>query len=187
MNQVEPSAFVFMRVGNHAGETFEQILERKMQEFRRTGRIFWGYGGATCHPLTRVQPFARFHVKNNVQVYLVMELIDSRANPEILPARQYSEDGVTWLPIPEGIRVTGSRYALVLDEIAPGDLELDLAQYAVDIGPSRGKLASTYLHGRVDKGCLVRCPAPSKQPTGEVKKRISYLARLQEPFAVMLR
>src|SRR5438477_290714 len=54
-----PDRFLFMKVGNHANETWEQILERKRKEYDRTGRTFWGYGGTTCHPLGVVQPFAR--------------------------------------------------------------------------------------------------------------------------------
>jgi hypothetical protein len=54
-----PEAFIFMKIGSHAGETLEQILERKQREIERTGRSFWGYGGASCHPLTQLQPFAR--------------------------------------------------------------------------------------------------------------------------------
>ena len=37
-----PTAFIFMKVGNHAGETFESILERKRREFDRAGKIFLG-------------------------------------------------------------------------------------------------------------------------------------------------
>lgn len=36
-----PTAFIFMQVGNHAGETFETIMERKRREFDRAGKIFW--------------------------------------------------------------------------------------------------------------------------------------------------
>ncbi len=183
-----PDKFLFMKVGNHAGETWEQILERKRQEFEQTGRIFWGYGGNTCHPISTVQPFAKLAVKEHGGILLVMEPIDSRAQPDIIPATEYSHDGVTWEPIPNGIQVTGSRYALVLDEIKPGDLEITLAEYEVALGPSAGKAAELYLQGHIDKGCFTksaqsRTQAAQKRPV----RKIRYMAQLKEPFAVLLR
>lgn len=129
-----PGRFLFMKVGNHANETWDQILERKRKEFDHTGQIFWGYGGTTCHPINVVQPFARLSIKEQGGILLVMDYVDSRADPDIVPAREYSQDGVNWLPIPKGITVTGSRYALVLDEIKPGDLTIQLNEFEVAIG-----------------------------------------------------
>ena len=181
-----PQHLIFMKVGTHAGESFEQILERKARELRDAGRIFWGYGGAACHPFQQVQPFAKLSLRDQTGIMLVMEFIDSKANPEIVPATEYSEDGITWQTVPKGIRVTGSRYALILDEIKPGDFILPTSDFAVGIGPNRGKIASDYLKGRVDKACLTRVvnnvPAESLP-----HKKISYTASLLSPYAVMLR
>jgi hypothetical protein len=188
MTKQLPDAFVFMKVGSHAGETWEQILERKRREIQIAGMSFWGYGGAACHPLTQVQPFARAHLRKEGSLYLLMEKVNSRADPEVLPATEYSEDGIHWRAIPEGIEVKGSRYALILDEILPEELELDPDVFEVAVGPSRGKRASDYLRGRTDKGCLTvlerdeEVQRPQREP-----KRVEYVAKLQEPFAVLLR
>ena len=184
-----PTAFIFMRVGNHAGETFESILERKQREFDRAGKIFWGYGGTTLHPTKHVQPFVRSWVQNDGAIQLVMEPIDSKADPDLLPAKEYSADGITWEPIPEGIEVTGSRYAIVLDEIKPGNLDLDLSGFEVGIGPSRGRNAADYVKGRVDKGCFVAADLGSGSETADRRRivPIKFQARLLEPYAVMLR
>jgi hypothetical protein len=181
-----PEAFVFMKVGDHAREDFNSILDRKHQEFERTGRIFWGYGGMACHPLTQVQPFVRMQAQKYGAVYLLMEKIDSNADPDIVPATMYSEDGVNWMKIPDGIEVIGSRYALVLDEIKPGDLELSVVNYEVGIGPSRGKNASEYIEGRIDKACLVSTSKETKSVEPKIK-RITICARLLEPYAVLLK
>ena len=181
-----PRNLIFMKVGNHAGESFEQILERKNQEFRDAGRIFWGYGGSACHPLQQVQPFAKLSIREEGQILLVMEFVDSKADPEIVPATEYSADGITWNPVPDGIRVTGSRYALVLSEIRPGELILPADDYEVGIGPSRGKTAAEYLKGRVDKGCFSLHHEVS-QSTSVSRKKISYIAELLDPYAVVLR
>jgi hypothetical protein len=184
-----PDRFIFMKVGNHAAESWEQILARKRKELERTGRAFWGYGGTACHPISQVQPFARLTVREQGSVFLVMEHINSRAEPDILPATEYSHDGVNWSPIPEGVNVTGSRYALILDEIIPGQLELPLANYEVGVGPSTGKPAEDYLRGQTDKGCFVKSQSP-RTPTVSPEKlvrKIALTAKLREPYAVLLR
>jgi len=180
-----PEAFVFMKVGDHAGESFEQILERKRREIEIAGRSFWGYGGATCHPLQQVQPFVRTRLANGSRVGLLMEAIHSTADPDVHPATEFSADGINWEPIPDGIVVTGSRYALVLEDLSPGDLDFHMDQYEVAVGPSRGTAAADYLRGRVDKGCLVRREGGTVT-AGPVRK-ISFTATLADPFAVMLR
>jgi hypothetical protein len=184
-----PDRFLFMKVGNHAGESWEKILERKRREFERTGRTFWGYGGNACHPLSQVQPFARLTIREQGGIFIVMEQIDSRADPDVVPAREYSADGIAWEPIPEGIEVTGSRYALILDEIKPGDLSLELNNYEVGIGPSSGKAAEAYIQGHTDKACFTvsKTPRIVDQPTPRMVRKISYYAQVKEPYAVLLR
>lgn len=187
MESALPQAFIFMRVGNHAGESFESILERKRQELQQAGRIFWGYGGSTLHPVRHVQPFARLWVQHAGPIQLVMEPIDSRADPDILPASEFSIDAIEWQPLPSGIVVTGSRYALVLDEIRPGELDLDLRQFEVGVGPSRGKNAAEYVQGRVDKGCFVAATSHRAGRGPSNVRRIGWYGRLVEPYGVMLR
>ena len=56
--QLQPGAgFIFMKVGVHAQETLTDIIARKQRELKDAGVSFWGYGGNTCHPTTKVQPF----------------------------------------------------------------------------------------------------------------------------------
>jgi hypothetical protein len=182
-----PDAFVYMKVGNHAGEDFDSILERKNRELEQAGRIFWGYGGTACHPLVQVQPFARLYAKKHGQIYLLMEPVNSKANPEIDPASEYSSDGAVWQPIPEGIRVTGSRYALVLGQIKPTEVEVRLDDFVVGIGLSRGKVAADYLQGRIDKGCLIRDGEAKSLGTSGTARILKLSAELIEPYAVLLR
>ena len=188
MSSQLPEAFIFMRVGNHAGESFESILERKYRELSEVGRTFWGYGGTTLHPLRHVQPFARLWMQQEGSIRMVMEPIDSKADPDILPATEFSADGLEWEPLPSGIVVTGSRYAVVLDEIRPGQLDLDLGKYEVGIGPSRGRNAAQYVKGRVDKGCFVASQETGGDPGNDRPHlKIGFQARLAEPYAVLLR
>lgn len=178
-------SIVFMKVGTHASETFEDILSRKRKEYERTGMSFWGYGGGTMHPLTKLQPFVKYRIDEGREITLIMEEIRSSHFVSAVAA-EYSEDGLTWKPIPEGIEVRGSRYAMVLDEITPGDLEIDLNDYVVGIGPSEGKIASSYIKGRVDKGYLdYRGPSNVELPSRIIRATRS--AILAKPYGVLLR
>jgi|SRR5687768_5241789 len=179
------NGLIFMKVGLHAQESIEDIIRRKQQEFDKAGRIFWGYGGNTCHPTTMVQPFANEVAARQGAVLLVMHKMNSKhAAPPAL-AKEYSDDGINWTPIPHGVEVRGSRYALVLDQLSELELELPLGQLSVAIGRSRGTLAESYLKGRVDKGCfelLKKDHTPSRET-----KHIDLVAPLKVPYAVFLR
>ena len=85
--------------------------------------------------------------------------------------------------IPEGI-LTGPPHALVLGEITPVHLELDLGDFEVGVGPKKGKNATDYIGNHVDKGCL----AEATSTPGGVSKRVTigYQARLLDPYAVFL-
>jgi hypothetical protein len=101
------------------------------------------------------------------------------------PAKIYSANSRDWLPIPTGVKVTGSKYALVLGDILPVDLEITLNEFKVGYGPSKGRYASEYLKARIDKGCLVRAGEPEGRGK-PIRKRIKFAAELVEPFAVLL-
>lgn len=187
MSKIIPAdgeSIVFMKVGRHAGETLEEIVERKMKEKRDAGTIFWGYGGGTMHPISKVQPFARSRVKDRGRIVFVMEAMESNHPDTEIFAKHYSVDGEHWQDMPDGIRVRGSRYALVLDEIQPGDLTVNLADYRVGIGPSEGVPGHEYIRGRVDKGLLTYSGKANEEGRGV--RPISLVATLKEPYAVLL-
>lgn len=179
-------AFVFMKVGMHAGEDLDSIIGRKLEEIKQTGMSFWGYGGPTCHPTKQIQPFAKHIVEKRGSIYLCMETIHSLADPDIVPAIMYSVDGVNYTPIPDGIKVTGSRYAIVLDEIVPESFEIPIEAYDVAYGRSKGRPASSYIRGHVDKACLEVNPSRLTE-VSDKKRCISYVARMKEPYAVFVK
>ena len=183
---LQNTGLLFMKVGLHAGETLEQILERKKREYDQAGMIFWGYGGSSCHPSRAVQPFAKLKVQEGHGVYIVMEEIESHHPPSKIIANQYSEDGISWKPIPKGIVVRGSRYAVVLDEIKIGNLDIDLSEYNVGAGPSTGRVASEYLRGHIDKACIQKSPEHPAVSAQQIK-HIAFYAKIKSPFAVFTR
>jgi hypothetical protein len=185
--QLKPDEpFVFMKVGRHAGEDLDEILERKQRELERAGVIFWGYGGGTMHPIQKVQPFVRSRIEHTGQIKLLMQTILSRHPDTAAVATEFSRDGVHWEPVPEGVEVRGSKYALVLGEIQSGDgMEVDFGAYQVGAGPSSGRAAGDYIKGRVDKGLLD--PARGEAAANAPLIPIHYAAQMAEPYAVLLR
>lgn len=174
-----------MKVGTHANESLSDIIARKRREIEEAGFCLWGYGGGTCHPLVTVQPFARDFVKRGGVIYLCMQPMDSQ-HFAVGQAREYSTDGVEWRPIPPGINVKGSRYAVALGELREEEFELPLARTRVAIGNSQGRRGDKYIGGRVDKACLEVVTEDAAGGTGPSAK-IRFVARLVEPYAVLVK
>jgi hypothetical protein len=125
-------------------------------------------------------------IEEGSNLYLVMEEIDSHHPPTKIMAKEYSDDGIIWKPVPHGIEVRGSRYAIVLDELQEGDLDIDLSEYIVAAGPSTGKVAGEYITGRVDKACITK--GGKRSSFGEPKiKTIHHSAKIKAPYAVFMR
>ncbi|MCP4564149.1 MAG: hypothetical protein GY873_37495 [Bosea sp.] len=186
---IRPGAGVlFMKVGTHAQEDLDEIILRKTREIEEAGFGMWGYGGGTCHPRSMVQPFASSFEARNEPIHLVMETMDSRHQADPIRADQFSVDGVSWEDIHPDINVLGSRYALVIRNLQRCEMELPLDQTQVPVGPSTGRIGSRYLRGRVDKACLEVLDRPEAVNEGTPRiVRISLVAELQAPFAVLLR
>ena len=194
MESESPQAFIFMKVGSHAGESLEEIVERKQRELREAGMVFWGYGGNPCHPIKQVQPFAQEWVPRVGSIQMLMQPIVSPATSNDLPANPANEcsvDNKKWERLPPGVIVTGSKYAFVLDEFKPVQMDLDLGEFEVGIGRRRGRNAARYIRGLVSRGCLVA--TQSVDTEREVQQRpiptspIGFQARLKHPYAVFLR
>lgn len=179
---VEPGdKILFMKVGTHATEDLASIIARKRAEIETEGFALWGYGGATCHPRTMVQPFAAAAVG---PIVLAMHPMVSKHFAEPVRAEEYSEDGVKWAQVPAGINCVGSRYALLIDSLDEVEDSIDLAQTRVAIGPSMGKVGANYIQGRADKACL---EVTDTHYAESRPVKIGLRATLLKPFAVFLR
>jgi hypothetical protein len=188
MTQLATGAgLIFMKIGVHAQEPLEQIIARKRKELGDAGKIFWGYGGNTCHPLSFVRPFATEHAAAGKPIILVMHKMESHhfAEPEL--AKSYSDDGVDWHPIPKGIHVRGSRYAMVLGSLEEEEFDLDIERIRVARGMSRGLTGADYLRGHVDKGCFEVIEPITNQAVSDHRIRIGLTGILVPPYAVLLR
>jgi hypothetical protein len=177
---------LFMKIGVHAQEALDAIIQRKLNEIDQVGYAFWGYGGATCHPATMVQPFAQQQKELGNEIILCMQKMASNHFADPIPADQFSIDGVEWRDVPRGIEVRGSRYALAIKGLEVVDYPIVLAHSRVALGPSQGRTGSSYIAGRVDKACL-EIEESETPPAPEEATPIGLQAVLCEPYAVFLR
>lgn len=174
--------FLYMKVGVHANESLEDILRRKRDELKTAGVSFWGYGGGSCHPFNAVQPFAKEVSERGMTLRLFMQEIVSR-HYVAEAATEYSVDGTTYQPVPKGVKVLGSKYALVLKSLDLVDFHVPLSHTQVGVGAKRGTSGDQYIRGRLDKACLVYQP-------GELQDKpihMSLVAELAAPYAVKMR
>lgn len=181
------SHLLYMKVGSHASEPLDSILERKLKEIDQEGFAFWGYGGSSCHPINVVQPFAKSFVNEGNTLFLCMEPMDSKHFAAPVRAEEFSVDGIKWEEIPEGINCTGSRYAVVIKNIQETEIDLALSETVVASGNSSGLVGSKYIKGRVDKACLM---IAGHQPGQDIEDRIvkiGLVAEVVEPYAVFVR
>lgn len=178
-------SFLYMKVGVHANESLEDIIARKRKEIEDAGVSFWGYGGSSCHPYNAVQPFVKEQTAKGTTVRLLMQEITSRHYAKG-SAKEFSPDGKNYYPIPKGVNVLGSRYALVVSTLNPIEGVLFLSDTVVGIGNKEGLSGDQYIRGHVDKACLVYSP---RSGLAERKAEIALClsAELAEPYAVVLR
>ncbi len=181
---ISPDGVVYMKVGFHGSEALDQIVARKFQEVRAAGAIFWGYGGSTCHPINQVRPFVDALVQDGLTPAVVFGETSSAFKSSKQQARHFSVDGRSWIPMPPGIIVRASRYALVLSELREVDAEIDLAAYEVAVGPSKGRNMASYLRFRVDKACAVATDASEDM---EAPQPVRLVGLLAYPYAVFVR
>jgi hypothetical protein len=182
-------ALLYMKVGTHARESLEDIIVRKTREIEDAGLAFWGYGGNTCHPQTMVQPFAHKYEQQGGVIYLCMQPMASKHFAEQIAADEYSVDGVTWEAVPKGVKVLGSRYALLIKRLRKEEFNLPLERTRVAIGKSVGLVGSKYIAGKVDKACLEIVDPSSAAGDHEEKQpvHIGIVAELMKPYAVYVR
>ena len=172
---------VIMKAGPHAGEDLDAIIARKQQESASAGWCLWGYGGSACHPLTQVQP----HAKSALPRPVTVVFIETASTPAVnsSAACEYSANAREWVTVPEGHRITGSKYALVLRGLARTRQQIDLGACQVAVGPSAGKNLAAYLRGRCDKACAI----PAGTPGPVTSALVIATAELAPPYSVFLR
>ncbi|MCM1175854.1 MAG: hypothetical protein NC341_12495 [Blautia sp.] len=173
-----------MKYGVHASESVDDIVARKMKEVEQCGKMFWGYGGVVCHPSTQVQPFISNNILNGEKTYLLLAATPSKLFNEPVIMTEYSLDRKIWNKMPAGIKVSGSKYAIVCKSLEHCELEINLDDYVVPLGDSKGVPVSEYMRGRVDKACGLL--SLNHEGTHSLLK-VSLCAEIDYPGAVFCR
>lgn len=179
-----PRHILILKGGRHAGAEWEEVARTKLHNLRDVGVTYWGYRGNACHPRNQVQPFAQ-RAPGPVEVVVIRTKGERPEDASTTRAEQWSADERDWRPLPRGIQVTGSKYALVLDELVACEEAIDLNHYVVGIGESTGTVASHYLSGQVSRGCFTwsdECAGVPADP-----REVVLRGRLAEPYAVFLK
>ena len=126
-------------MGAHAAEDADTIFGRKIEDCRTVGRIFWVAKSAKARP-AQVQALCRAGAS---YVIFIEPATPGGARPtkESRSASEYSPDGVTWSPLPNGLGpVTGQMdrqaAALVFNRLTT-DVSgvIDLWEYADGANP----------------------------------------------------
>jgi hypothetical protein len=105
-------------MGDHAGESVDQIFHRKATDIERTAKTFWLMKSPKARPV-QVQVLCK---KIPAYTIFIEPATRGGARPTTREdaAREYSEDGQVWHRIPEGIspvtgKIDNSATALVFD------------------------------------------------------------------------
>lgn len=147
---------MLMKFGTHGNASPHQIILDKARDLLASGVFFWGYGGSTCHPENQIQPFLNQAAKYGDNVYLVLSPISSVWDGNISQCTFFSRNCEDWSRLPDGVTVSGSKYAVICDEITICEEVIDLSNYEVSVGPHAGHPVSSYLRGRITKVCASR-------------------------------
>jgi hypothetical protein len=179
-----PKRIIVMKIGVHAGENLEDIISRKKTEGTNSG-IYWGYGGTLIHPTRQVIPFVIESLNQGSLPLLFMCKTTSKlqVSKEPIQAKQYSVDGRLWESLPDGVKITGSKYALICKSITNDNFQIKANNYIVATGRRRGEPLDKYMKYHIDKACA--CYKDSIDESLEMT--ISCVGELCEPYAVLLR
>lgn len=183
---MQVDSFIFMKVGPHARETLEDTVARKREEIRNGGYSIWGYGGSACHPTKQTQPFIQEY---GSPVLLMNPVLPTSRESFDIPDKistQYSIDGVVWQDLPSHVKVTGSKWAFWISEYKDTNDSIDLADFSVAAGPSKGRSGSHYIYSRSDKGVFTRHQGSKEDRLPKVVK-IRYQCTLVPPYCTFVR
>jgi hypothetical protein len=167
-------------IGWHADEAPEDIVRRKRDDIKKTGRTIWLYHSQKAS-IPSVQQFGQQFAEPSV-IFLRGGAFPASTSHA---AREMSDDRSQWTPLPAGMdKVTGKLPGggLVIGELSPVDHEIDLWKYLEHPG---------MLPIRFRQGASTACALPLKAGSVEGMKlryrRVMAVGKLIPPYGVFLR
>lgn len=185
---LENKFFILSIVGIHAGEILSYIFSRKQTEIDNAGKTFWLIKSFRAKT-KQIQQIGRTASNNSQKVYCFFIVSSQKEGAQptksISKAKQFSNDKINWLNIPNHIKVTGkidhNTTGLVLDKIDIAEnTKIDLWQYSDFFNNSKSV--------RMSQGASSVC-AVKKYNRG-MKSRyrdVIGIGRLKAPYAVYLK
>ena len=175
------SKFIIMKVGSHGDESFEQIINRKNCEQEKVGFMLWGYSG---NFLDVIQTRKFLNSNNPTRAFILMSNTKSPFKNNPIRSNFFSLDKEKWNRLPEFLFTSGCDKAVVCRNLIPTDFNINLSNFRVAVGPSKGKLLSDYLKYRVDKACVYF--SPNKQQNNKNIIKINWIAEILPPYTIYL-
>ena len=171
--------------GEHAGETFKEIIKRKMKDIENTGYTFWVLNLKTG-PNT-VQSFNDYVNKEQVALNCLLYKGNTKNTKYGGIHKEYSSDKKNWQKIDERLSpITGKKkntsHALVFDKLKPVKKKLNLENYVnyeTKKPIQNSNFCSTF--------CAIK-KYDNKEPKEQNKLReIFAIGRIHKPSSVWLR
>lgn len=180
-------------MGPHAGESEDEIFQRKIGDIKKIGHTFWLIKSFQAKP-NMVQQICQIAKKENIEVYCDFIEASSRegATPtkEASSAESFSADGKRWEDFPKGLSpVTGkidrNAYALVFNQ-----LELVRAK-RIDLWDYANYFEQDY-PVRIFQGGSTLCGVKKDMKTHKNRinahiRKVVALGKLCAPFCVWLK
>ena len=176
-------------IGSHAGQTKEEIFDRKIKDIHNTGITFWLMKSYKAKP----QLVQQLCLKNNNDNYCIF--IEGSSKNSVTPtkiaccAENYSKDKLIWNTFSNKLSpVTGkigsNAYALVFDQLEIINDTIDLWQYADFFNkdnPIKIILGTSTI-------CAIRKDMSNHHDKIKTNfRKINAIGRLCEPFCVYLK
>ncbi len=181
---------IFSVVGFHAGESEEEIFNRKRKEIADVGESFWLINSFKARTEI-IQKFCRTALEDNKEIYCIFLEASQRGSAKPTKfkshASEFSSDKINWSKIPKKIKVTGrinkNTTALILKTLEFNkntNVKFDLWNYSDFLNDS----APIKFTQGASTVCAVR---NYKRGMKSRFRRVVAFGKLKNPFAVWLR
>lgn len=179
-------------IGPHAGESENEIFNRKIQDIHNVGFTFWLMKSHRSKP-KMVHELCLKDDAENIESYCVF--IEASSKGGAIPtksassAKSYSKDNLAWEGLPQGLspvtgKIDNNAYALVFNLLEQVNDSIDLWNYA-DFFNQNNPL-------KIIQGASTICAIKKDMSnhTGKLKshyRRVIAIGKLCEPFCVYLK
>jgi hypothetical protein len=192
VNVLDIKYVVISVMGPHAGESENEIFNRKIQDIHNIGLTFWLMKSHRAKPELVQELCLKANAENTGSYCVFIEASSKRGavpTKSVSSAESYSKDNLTWVALPQGLSpVTGkidkNAYALVFNRLELVNESIDLWSYA-DFFNQNNPL-------KIIQGASTIC-AIKKDVANDIEKiksryrRVVAIGKLCEPFCVYLR